>query len=524
MGALREILAVFDIDTSGLEKAEKKGGGAISGLKEAVGKAGAAIGGGLLVSSLKNMVTDLVEQGSALNDLSQQLGINTDDLQAWQFAAKLNGVEAGELSASLTKLQKNMVDNAKGGAESGGAFQKLGVSLRDAHGNMRDTTEVLYDTGLAIAKLPPGAEQTAAAMEVFGKAGKKLLPLFADGEAGLQKYLGEVERLGGGISGKAVEQLDDLGDNMDRLEMATTSAKSQLVLAFLPGITKTITTMTSGVVAFTKNKSAMEQLKAGVIALGIAGGAAALAFIAPWLPAITGFALLGLLVQDFIVGLRGGDSEIGHLIDQLFGQGEGDNFFAEVKKDAEELLKVVKDVTAAIRDVKGLKQLPGKLVDQMKADETANTARQEAGQRGGFLTGAEAQNRGEDEKALIGILKQATSTQERENSMGKFRLPEQVTTEEVQPTIDFMRQANISMDDNMASMTDKIDAMLKARETANAPGAPEPSQQNVNQTNSTTINITTDSSKPDDIADAAGDAMASSNRANLEAVKRAVKK
>jgi hypothetical protein len=444
--ALREILATFGIDTSGLEKAGKKGGATIDDLKGGIEKLGISLGGAAIVGGLADMVKGLVQQGSALNDASQQLGINVEDLQSWQFAAKLNGVEADAFNASLKILQKNMAENAANGAESGGKFKEMGVALRDSKGEMRDTTEVLYDTGIAISKLKSPAERTEAALKVFGKAGAKLGPLFNDGEAGLQKYLDEVKNLGGGITGDAVEQLDDLGDNMDRFEMATTSAKSKLVQAFLPTITKTVTTMTSAVVAFTKNKTAMDELKAGVLALGVAGAAAALTFVAPWIPAITGFALLGLLVQDFIVGLNGGDSEIGHLIDELFGAGKGDSFFVQVKKDVEDLIGGIRQL---VQDIKNLKS--GKTWNDAKelADTQSRTETERKGSAHLLSTNEEAMNAGlsESRKQLLVFAKKGISRMARDagsmaggrtmEQFGELR-PEQVDTEKAQRMVDKM--------------------------------------------------------------------------------------
>lgn len=364
MSALVEVLAKFAIDIEDLKKAQKEGSKAVGGLTDKLKSFGTMLAGGVILNGIKNMVTGLVDQGSALNDASNQLGISTDALQQWGFAAKLNGVEAGELNKSFLVLQKNMAKAAENGAKTGGPFQKLGVTLRGAGGEMRETTDVLRDTGLAIARLKSPAERTQAAMEVFGKAGAKLNPLFADGEEGLKKYLSEIDKLGGGLSKDAIASLDDMGDQMDRFDMVTTSAKAKLVQAFLPTLTRLVGGLTDTLGAFMKTKEGAATLQAGVVALGVAAAAAGVAMLAPWLPVITAITFVGLLVQDFIVGLNGGESLIGRIFDKLFGEGSGASFFAKVKDDAQALFNAAKDLYDFIK---------GKREDNTAASTEANS-------------------------------------------------------------------------------------------------------------------------------------------------------
>lgn len=365
MAALSEILAKFDIDTSGLKKGAKDGESAVDGIVGKLKTFGTMLAGGVVLNGIKNMVTGLVDQGSALNDASNQLGISTDALQQWGFAAKLNGVEAGELNKSFLVLQKGMAKAAQSGAQTGGPFQKLGVQLRDAGGNMRETTDVLRDTGLAIARMKSPAERTSAAMEVFGKAGAKLNPLFADGEEGLKKYLAEIDKLGGGISKDAIAGLDDMGDQMDRLDMVWLSAKSKIVSAFVPALTSMVGGLANTLGGLMKTKEGAAALQVGVGALAAAAAAAGLAMLAPWLPIITAITFVGALVQDFIVGLHGGDSAIGRIFDKLFGEGSGQTFFAEAKKDIEAVIASIKEAYQWLQKVTGGKGSTGDKISRV---------------------------------------------------------------------------------------------------------------------------------------------------------------
>lgn len=331
MSALREILARFDIQVSGGDKVK----GAHKGIEELTGQLksfGTVIAGGVIVAGIKSFIGDLQEQAAQLRHTSEQLGINEQDLQAWQFAAKLSGVEAQGFATSVKLLEKNAAKAAESGATTGGAFQKLGVHLReDAGGPMRDTQEILYDTGIAISKLRDPAQQTQMALQVFGRQGAALLPLFKKGEAGLKDALAQIQKFGGGLSTNAIDQLMRSKEATEKWEMSLTSVKSQLVVTFLPAFTAFVTKLAAFAVSFSKNENAMAALKIGVIALGAAFAVAGVAAAAPWVPVVALFVGLSLVLQDIIVGLNGGDSLTGRLLDKVFGKGTSKNVLDSLK-------------------------------------------------------------------------------------------------------------------------------------------------------------------------------------------------
>lgn len=320
--ALRELLAKFDIDVDSSKL--KKGDSAISGFAKKLEGFVSMVSGAVVVGAIKNFVDGMVDQASAIQDTSAQLGIQQHDLQQWQLAAKLSGAEASDLATSLKILQKNASDAAKNGASTGGMFKELGVSLRDSGGGMRDTTEILYDTGIAISKMQNPADRTRAALEVFGKAGTKLLPMFNEGEAGLNGLLAELDRLGGGLSDEAIEALGNQGDALDRMDVAFTSVKGKIAMVFIPILTKMTDFVSKTATAFTSGGDAATHLKAAVVALGIAGAAAGVRMLIPWLPTIVAFAALYLLIDDVMTALEGGDALSSGLVKEIQKLGGSD--------------------------------------------------------------------------------------------------------------------------------------------------------------------------------------------------------
>lgn len=344
MAALREILARFGIEVDG--KALKEGAKGVDALaKNLKEMAGAAVAG-LAVNSVKNFVTELVDLGDSISDTSNQLGLSAQEFQRWQLAAKMTGAETQDLAAGVRVLQKNMAEASKASA-----FKEIGVDVKDAAGNIRPTTEVLREVGLAIAELPTEAQRTAKAMELLGKGGTKLGPLFNDGAEGLNNLLAELDKAGGGISDDALEKIGEMGDNMDRWEAQTNSLKAKLAVQFFPVLN---TMLDKGMALATMFMDLAENsniFQAAIIVLGSVAVAQALAIYGAYLPIALVIGLLILMVDDLITFVEGGDSVIGRFLDKLLGEGSGDSIAKQIRDDFKDLKKALDEIPSPLGKV-----------------------------------------------------------------------------------------------------------------------------------------------------------------------------
>jgi len=337
MGVLQEVLAKFsiDVDTSKLSKAGGLIGGFTSGLRGLGGLiAGAAVGG-----VIKGMVTDMVDLGSSINDMSARLGVSTNDLQEWQYVIGQTGGQASDVEPMFRTLQKNIAEVGGASAKAGGLLDELGVKTKDAEGKLRPMGEIATDAGVAIAALEDPAQRSKAALDLFGRAGGKLIPVFAEGREGFAGMVEQYEALGGGLSEDAIGALDDLGDKTDQFELALNGLKAQMVVGIAPAITKV--TSYAGLLAanFRKGDEGGGHLKNVLIGVGIAGAIAGAAALAPWLLTIAALGLVGLVVDDVITAFEGGNAVTKRFMDYIFGKDASDDIFRKIKKDVNDLSK-----------------------------------------------------------------------------------------------------------------------------------------------------------------------------------------
>ena len=174
-----------------------------------------ALGGlGMAVSAagLAAMAAKAVEFGSTISDLSTRLGISTDALQEFDFAAKMSGSSLDEFVGGLQKLAKAQADALGGNEETINSFAALGVSVEDL--KTKRIEDIFKQIGRSVRDASDVQLVMADAMKVLGKASG---PILAAMRNDLEAAAEEARRLGLIIGGDVIAKLDALGDSADTL-------------------------------------------------------------------------------------------------------------------------------------------------------------------------------------------------------------------------------------------------------------------------------------------------------------------
>jgi len=187
------------------------------GKKLSVVSAGAAaIGGGLVKMGL-----DSVKSADELKTMAQQTGFSTDELQKMQYASELVDVSVEDITGALKKFKKSVDPSNK-------SLQELGVSVTDAEGNLRDSTDVFYDTLEALGKIENETERDQIAMSLFGKSADSLAGIVDDGGAALKAYGEEAENLGLILDNDTIDALGETDDEIQKLKASTAATMAQI--------------------------------------------------------------------------------------------------------------------------------------------------------------------------------------------------------------------------------------------------------------------------------------------------------
>lgn len=336
-GALREILASFGVEfdkEGNLAKGDKQ----IDGLTEKLTSFGKYVAGAFAVDQVYEFGKGLILAADHLGETAERLNVNTQALQQWRYAAKLNGVEADELTASIQRLGAGLAEAAQGKGQAA-AFKKLGVDLKNSDDTLKSSIQIFEEAGLAIGALEDPTEAAGLAADLFGKQYAKLMPLFKQGPEGLAALKKEFEELGGGFSPEFIKQSEELNDDLDRLSFGFKGLAVQLLGPVLSGLAK-LTQMAVGVtrsfVTWIKQTTAV---RAVLTALSVRGVMALVSGVPKLIAHFGGLgAILArvalfaakvvapfLILDDLIGFLSGDDSALGAGLEKAFGPGTAEN-------------------------------------------------------------------------------------------------------------------------------------------------------------------------------------------------------
>ena len=200
-----------------LDAIEKRGAKMGQSLKAGFDMAkGAAIAfaGALVMEKLGQAISQGLEYASSLGEVSQQLGVTTDALQEYRYAATQAGLSQDEMDQALAQLTRRAGEAASGTKAQAEAFEKLGISVRTANNEMIPTGDLIPMIADGLQKIESPAQRAAILMDLFGKSGQKLEPLLAGGSAAINNLRNAAYELGIVLSSQQIQNADDTADKL----------------------------------------------------------------------------------------------------------------------------------------------------------------------------------------------------------------------------------------------------------------------------------------------------------------------
>jgi hypothetical protein len=195
--------------------------GSLAGIEAGLARAGnaakgfgAVLAGSVVVAAGKRAL----DYASSLGEVSQQLGVTSKDLQIYRYAATQVGVSQDEMDRGLAKLTQSIGKASLGAKSQSDAFAALGLSVRDANGNVKTAGQVIPEIAGALEKVSNPAQRAAVEVELFGKAGQKLDTLLAGGKGQIDELAGAAKRLGLVLSDEQIQKADVTADKLSAMK------------------------------------------------------------------------------------------------------------------------------------------------------------------------------------------------------------------------------------------------------------------------------------------------------------------
>lgn len=282
IGALRVNLGIDTAAFSnGLKSAETRLAKFGSAMK--AGLMAASVAGVAAMGALAAGIKETIDTADNLAKASQKFGIPVEQLSRMKHAADLSGVSLETLGTGVQRLSRNMLDAQMGLAAPQRAFDALKISITNADGTMKTSSQVMTEVAGRFATMKDGVEKTALAMTLFGRSGAELIPMFNSGADGLSAMMAEADALGITLDEKTGRAAEAFNDNLTRLGRV----KDGFILKITAELLPTLEMLSEKFLDVANNGEFITNMSAGVVkALGfIANEVAQLSILASRLSA-----------------------------------------------------------------------------------------------------------------------------------------------------------------------------------------------------------------------------------------------
>ena len=174
-----------------------------------------------VAATVKSSISTFTDYASAAQDAATKVGGTARDIQRYGYAAKMSGSSQEELNACLGIFSKNLANAVQGKNKTlVNVLKQLGISMTDANGKMRTTTELLPDIANAMRSQATESQKAYIATQLFGRGGQSLIQMLEGGAEGLNELTSEAERMGIVVDQDGVDSAKAFGDNLDRLKFS----------------------------------------------------------------------------------------------------------------------------------------------------------------------------------------------------------------------------------------------------------------------------------------------------------------
>ena len=190
---------------------------------------------------IKFFTSDFTSGADAAAKLSQATGVALETYLGLSYAIERSGGDTSNLNKGLTQVGKRALEASQGLKTQQRAFDAIGVSVKDASGELKNQDELLYDLADAFSSMQDGSRKTALAMMLFGDTGATLLPLFNEGAKGIKGMVSEAKRLGLVFSPAQAKAAEEYQDRMLDAKSVLIGIRNTIASAIIPYVTEAAT-------------------------------------------------------------------------------------------------------------------------------------------------------------------------------------------------------------------------------------------------------------------------------------------
>ncbi len=270
-----------------------------------------------------SLVQEFTEEVTQLDRLSKALGMNIEQLNAWQGAAEMAGVEGDEIAEIFADLNDWMVDAHENQSGAMYDFIQKGMlpAVEDAQGNLKTTEQYALDLADALNAL--GEQEGSGIARQIGLSNLNNAAFLQQGSAAIKEQIAVAREMGTVTSADA-EAARELNKAMGSIQRSI----KMLLMPVVRSIVNPLSIFAEAVLRLTRNLDKMKPII--VVLAGVLTGVLVPAFKKSIVAAMKFFAtppgmlvaalgMILLILDDFLTWIEGGESAFGKFYEKLFG-------------------------------------------------------------------------------------------------------------------------------------------------------------------------------------------------------------
>lgn len=211
------------------DAAMKRMQGAVSDFKSGLISLTASV---VSVAAVMKTLKSAVDFGDELQTTSERLGMTVKEVQSLSLVAAQSGTNVEQFGKAFKGLADAMVKAQDSGSKQAQLFQSLGVSTKDASGNLRSAGDVAKDVAKALDSVGSETTRLAAGTALFGRSYLEVAGALRTYKES-QEAANEIMAQFGTVSAAAAKSADNLSD---RLKLIGGGAQAAVLQGLTSGL------------------------------------------------------------------------------------------------------------------------------------------------------------------------------------------------------------------------------------------------------------------------------------------------
>ncbi len=196
------------------------------------------VAGGL--SQIPSALRAIVGETARIGEVADKVGLATDELQRFRFAAEQTGVASGQADIAVQRFSRRIAEAAAGGGVLEPVLKANNIALRDQNGQIRPALDLLKDYADLIKNSASNQDQLRLAFLAFDTEGAALVNTLRNGSDGLSEFFRVADQSGGVIDDKLVR-------SMQRFDAILKQVSRTAEVNFKSGVVTSIDAVTDAV-------------------------------------------------------------------------------------------------------------------------------------------------------------------------------------------------------------------------------------------------------------------------------------